>query len=808
MRIRHLLITGLSIVFCLLQYGLAAAEPAQTKAPIEPKAEPAVTTPELSEIIPLSTKLSARLTALSATGQTRLDLASIKEKCAGIEASINRYANKLNVQKEKGDYRATNLLILQQEIEDGDEQLKTVSKAINKEVSRLEARYKEWQTEKKQWSQWQTVWLEDEVPEQINTVLEKTADTIEQGVTLTSSQLETMLAEQAYIGAIQEKIDSLWADVRRLIENKRAGVLLKTAPPMFSPEYFSQFSENLWKASMESTDELVWSSYQNASQLGWTLLIQILVFAVLSYSILPKRHFLIQSTRWRFLGERPFAAIIFLICIVTLVVYEYEGSPPVRKLVTTILGAVAFARFFGCLTNRTWKKHFVYGLMFLLIMTRIMIYFNYPLPLFRLYIALACLVCLLFCRRWARQNDQDEGPVIYTRLLRLGYIFFTGILIAEIFGKDVISVYLFMSVVRTVTTSLAFLLLCHFIHGSVDWLFRASPLQRPIMSMFYGGDIQAVIRRVTVFLSIVLGVLIFLPGILTTWGVYENLYDATTGFCALGFNVGSQRITLGQLVIVAGVLVSTFVISRIFRKLLLGVVLQKGRIERGVQLSIERLIHYVVIFIGFVIVVSMLGFELTKLTIVLSALSVGIGFGLQGIVNNFVSGLILLFERPIRAGDTVEIAGQWAEVKRIGLRATTLQTFDQADLIIPNADLTTNQVTNWTLSSRQVRLIVPVGVAYGSDIPQVMQTLTECARTNSMVVKSPEPQVLFLKFGESSLDFELRVWVNDAEYRLTVKSALHEEIDRRFREKNIVIAFPQRDVHIHSTDKSNISPTS
>ena len=169
-------------------------------------------------------------------------------------------------------------------------------------------------------------------------------------------------------------------------------------------------------------------------------------------------------------------------------------------------------------------------------------------------------------------------------------------------------------------------------------------------------------------------------------------------------------------------------------------------------------------------------------------------------MNNFVSGIILLFERPVRVGDTIEIGGQWAEIKSIGLRATAVRTFDQADVIIPNADLVTNQVTNWTLSNRQVRLIIPVGVAYGSDIPLVVKTLAACARDHDRVTSTMSPQVLFLSFGESSLDFELRVWIKDVDFRLTVRSDLHQAIDRKFREANIEIAFPQRDLHVRSVD--------
>jgi potassium efflux system protein len=213
---------------------------------------------------------------------------------------------------------------------------------------------------------------------------------------------------------------------------------------------------------------------------------------------------------------------------------------------------------------------------------------------------------------------------------------------------------------------------------------------------------------------------------------------------------------------------------------------------------------YVLVVVGFSLALLALGFEFTKLTIMVSALGVGIGFGLQSVVNNFVSGLILLFERPVRVGDFIELGGKWAEVKNIGLRATTVQTLEQADVIVPNADLVTNPVTNWTLSNRRVRATVPVGVAYGSDVTLVMETLLACAKANPKVTNTPASQVLFLKFGDNSLDFELRVWVWDAEERLRVISELHQAVDRSFREAKIEIAFPQRDLHRRSMDESVI----
>ena len=278
------------------------------------------------------------------------------------------------------------------------------------------------------------------------------------------------------------------------------------------------------------------------------------------------------------------------------------------------------------------------------------------------------------------------------------------------------------------------------------------------------------------------------------------------GLLALGVNLGSQRISIGLVIASAGILYGSLLTSWILQKLLMDSLLVKRQLEMGVRHSIVRLVHYVIIFAGFLLALSTLGFDLTKLTIILSALGIGIGFGLQGIVNDFVSGLILLFERPVRVGDNVELDGKWSEIKSIGLRSTIVQTVDQADLIIPNSDLVNNKMTNWTLSNRRVRLTIPVGVAYGSDVPLVVETLMACGKANSNLVKTLEPQVLFQSFGDSSLDFELRVWVLDADNRLLVKSELHQEIDRRFREANIEIAFPQRELHLRSIDESVILP--
>jgi len=179
---------------------------------------------------------------------------------------------------------------------------------------------------------------------------------------------------------------------------------------------------------------------------------------------------------------------------------------------------------------------------------------------------------------------------------------------------------------------------------------------------------------------------------------------------------------------------------------------------------------------------------------------VGIGFGLQTIVNNFASGLILLFERPVKLGDTIEVGMQLGEVKKLGLRSTIIRTFDNAEIVIPNSDLIAGQVTNWTLAERKARVKIPVGVAYGSDIPKVLEILLTVAGEHPMILTTPAPKALFLAFGASSLDFELRVWIADFSDRRQVLSELNQEINSEFADAGIEIPFPQTDLHLRTVD--------
>jgi len=263
---------------------------------------------------------------------------------------------------------------------------------------------------------------------------------------------------------------------------------------------------------------------------------------------------------------------------------------------------------------------------------------------------------------------------------------------------------------------------------------------------------------------------------------------------------GSASVTLGGVVGFFVILLLGYAVSSIIRFLLREELLSRLHMARGIPELIASTFHYLLLLLVFFFAVNAGGVELNKFTVLTGALGVGVGFGLQNIVNNFISGLILQFERPIHIGDMLEIDGQNGIVTRIGIRSSTVKTFQGAELIIPNGTFISGKVTNWTLTNPQRRVELPVGVAYGSDLKLVANLLDRAARENESVLASPAPAVYFIAFADSSINFELRFWVMQADSVTQVKSEVALAVWELLSEAGIEIPFPQRDLRLRSVD--------
>lgn len=233
-------------------------------------------------------------------------------------------------------------------------------------------------------------------------------------------------------------------------------------------------------------------------------------------------------------------------------------------------------------------------------------------------------------------------------------------------------------------------------------------------------------------------------------------------------------------------------------------VLAKSSLDLGTRTAIGTITRYSIILIGLMIILQTVGIDLSTITVLAGALGVGIGFGLQNITNNFVSGIIILFERPIKVDDRIEVGNITGDVVRISMRATTIVTNDNISVIVPNSEFISSKVINWSHNDRNVRFNIPVGVSYKEDPQKVKELLLSVANDNDAVLKEPLPDVIFSEFGDSSLNFVLRVWTSTLiQAPKVLKSQLYFEIFKRFSEVGIQIPFPQRDLHIKN-DELNI----
>jgi small-conductance mechanosensitive channel len=320
-----------------------------------------------------------------------------------------------------------------------------------------------------------------------------------------------------------------------------------------------------------------------------------------------------------------------------------------------------------------------------------------------------------------------------------------------------------------------------------------TPLSTHLISLRNHPEI--LVSKSRTVLQVVLAV-VWLSIAFRYFGMTGVVSDAVWGVLGLGVDVGNFHLDLGDVLAFVATLWIALLISRFLRFVFMEDVVPRADWPKGTPEAAAALGQYAILTVGFAVALVAANIPMDRIALLVSALGIGVGFGLQNIVNNFVSGLILLFERPLAVGDTLEMGPLLAEVKRIGIRASVVRTFDGAEVIVPNAELIQSQVVNWTLSDRRRRLEVKVGIKYGTDPTRVLPLLREAALAHPEVLREPAPVALFREFGDSSLNFAVRFWIAEPERFWTVWSEVTISVNNALAKAGIEIPFPQRDLHL------------
>jgi small-conductance mechanosensitive channel len=380
---------------------------------------------------------------------------------------------------------------------------------------------------------------------------------------------------------------------------------------------------------------------------------------------------------------------------------------------------------------------------------------------------------------------------ILTALLAAG-------LVANVVGNVSLGNLLVDGSLSTVMIALLLAAVARVLQALLTGALRMPALQRVFDEP---GELQKVAERGTSFIQGI-AVLLWLVGTLRMFRVLDPVKDAVVSVLSARLRFGGLDVSLGDVAAFAFTLWLAVMLARLLRVVLEARLDREGKLPPGVAVAIAKTVAYSVVAVGFLVAVLASGMDVTRFTVILGTLSVGIGFGLQNVVNNFVSGLILLYERPIRVGDVIDVGTATGTVSHIGIRSSTLKTFQGAEVVLPNSTLVSNQLTNWTLTDQMRRVEIDVGVAYGSDPARVQEILLAAARSNAAVVGDPPPVALFMGFGDSALAFQLRFWTAQFDRYMAIGSEVRSAIVARLDAEKIAIPFPQRDLRVVSVDEA------
>lgn len=757
--------------------------------------------PGINEVVPRATNLAAQISEAHSQIQEAEKREAFYSTLDDITADLEELEQRNSDWENVSNWPVNRLLRTQSSyVELRDRRTQAVN-AFYAQFQVLENLRSQWRKERNYWQEWEEFLNKTGVKgpsEAFRSSLTSIDDLLKRVNRVVD---ELVLAQQKYSPG-QEILDNRLSTINKALDTLRTDIFVRNTLSMFEVNYYRQFNRDLLSDLRANLDTTLTLPANLFSKHGWFISLHLLIILGVSL-LLNFRHKQDKTLAedWRFLFSRHIAGGTFIvIAVIFNFTNLYAKLPFILTWLLVLTFTIAAMRLANTLYRKPLAKKIVRTIAAIFIVNESLRYLGLPTPLMQLYNALLCVVAISICWRMIRKREEEDKK----QLLVIYPLFGVSIvgLLANVFGNESFTTNLIDATLSTFILIVLVTMTLRFCRGGVDAFVQMEWIKnRHFMQVL---ELVEVTKKLKTLLQVII---VVNAGFLMTviWMLYDDMAQSREALMSFEYTFGDFSISIKMVVMVVIVLYLTTIISWIIQAFVDSQIMTPKKMDVGVKESLKRLTHYGLFTIGFLAAVSMAGLDLQKFTILAGALGVGIGFGLQNIVNNFVSGLILLFERPVKVGDVINIDQDWGTIKRIGLRSTVFETFDRAEIILPNADLIANKVTNWTFSSKIVRVNLPVGVAYGSPLEKVLEVLKRAAREHSEVFNYPEPDSIFEGFGNSSIDFNLRFWIHSIEDRMKVRSEVAVIIDRLFREEGIEIPFPQRDLHLRSVDK-NLHP--
>ena len=754
--------------------------------------------PGLADVVPRVADLGQKAIKAEEAIAAIRDISAFDRRLGDTESQVNQVTKKVAAMGDPASWNIYRLLDVQRLIEAERNKLGSLLDAISAKLSELEAVIKNWEEELTFWKKWEES-LSSEVQSEIPPGTFKKAQAAVNAVLQNAANASgPLLALQQKLSKQLDGIHQLSIPFEAALKKVRSETFEKNAPSFFSREFSEQFDRRLWGAlKTRMTDG--WNIDSESLPLfAWMISLQVLLTITLVWLLRRRRHLPEKTLEWHFVRDHPWAFAIFVTQTATALFYQ---APVPSWLFLTVALVIFSASFLvSDLLPHPRMRKVLFVLAGVQIVSAVLKLISVPTPLYSLYLALVLVAGMWFFLVQARREvTEREGRVdLLAAGLRGGSLVALTALLVLAAGYTNLADYLIRSSVGTVFLIIVAFLLLHLGNGAIEILLNQPAVARLGLIRRFGEALEVRLKNL---LKAVLWIGVFLV-LFQLWGLYSSFGQTWKEIFEFKFAIGELNLSLGRILLSALFLYLILSGSWFVRAFLDGEVFPRQQLDLGARDAIKKLIHYSLLFIGIMMAVSVIGLNLTSFAFLTGALGIGVGFGLQNIVNNFVSGLMLLFERPFKVGDMVVVDNETGTVRKIGLRSTIIETFDRSELIVPNSQFISGKVTNWTRTSHIARIRIAVGVAYGSDVELVLRLLREAAATDPRILSNPLPNPLFLRFGDSALDFELHCWIADVKDLLSVRSHLCQEIARRFQEAAVEIPYPQHDLHLRSIDES------